>query len=376
MAQGRFYMYIGTFTPEYVGVGGDGAPSDGIYLFSFDSTTGQIERLGVTSGLLSPTWLTVHPRLPVLYALERAFDATDLTVGALAAYRIDEKTGSLTLMSRVSSGGNSPTHVSIHPSGKHAYATNYNSGHIVAFPLDADGNVGDVDTVVLHKGAGPHPMQAGARPHQVIPASHGRFVTISDLGRDQIFAYPTDPDDGTLSPVASHIASMPLGTGPRHHAHHPSGRYLFACGDLTSTLCIFDFDGETGRMQYTGELSTLPDEEGDQESATSEIAVHPNGKTVYVSNRGHDSIAVFDFDQETGRAKFLGTQSSLGHIPRNYSLDPTAQYLIAANQNPGNYEPGTLVRFRLRDEDGWPEPDGFEIEVPSPTCVSFRPVSG
>ena len=185
---------------------------------------------------------------------------------------------------------------------------------------------------------------------------------------DEILTYPTD-SVGALAAEPSHRASLPPGTGPRHHTRHPSGQFLFTCGEINSTLNVLEYDEDEGKASFLEAYSSLPRDYPEGASTTAQVVAHPNGKAVYVSNRGHESIAAFSFDESTGKAEFLGTQPTFGRVPRNFDLDPTATFLIAANQNPGN-----LIRFRLNAETFWPEPDNFTIDSPSPACIVFRPI--
>ena len=379
MADKHYFMYVGTFTPETKSSTGElmGAPAEGIGVFDFNASTGDIQHIETIRDLLSPSWLTFHPHLPVLYAAERRFDVNKPSPGAISSFAIDQATGHLTLTARVESEGASPPFVSVHPSGRHAYTVHFVSGHVVGFPLDANGSIKPADTVIQHKltraappGGHIHHHLESPHPHMIRPAPNGSYVTVSDVGLDAILTYPTDPVDGKLSSVPSYRMEPAYGTGPRHHARHPNGRFLFACGEVNSTMCIFTLDDKVGCLGFLGALPTVPQDyvPGPEHVGPGEIVVHPNGRAIYVSNRGHDSIAVYSFDETSGSAKFLGTQESLGVTPRAFSVDPTGKYLFAANQTPGS-----LVRFRINPETYWPEFDGLIYETPTPVCVVFRP---
>lgn len=375
----KYFMYIGTFTHQFKTASGElmGAPADGIDLFAFDASTGSIEHVETFGGLFSPTWLAFHPKLPVLYGIERRFDVEKAEPGALASYDIDEETGHLTQTSRVTTEGRSPPYVSVHPTGGHAYGVHFESGHVVGFPLDASGKVGPVDTRIQHvmdqtvpEGVTLHHHQHSPHPHQIIPAPNGRYVTVSDVGTNLITTYPTDPADGKLSPTPSHRLRLPQGTGPRHHARHPSGKYLFTCGEINNSMSVMSLSEQDGELRFLAAYPTLPSDyvEGPEHVGTAELVVHPSGRAVYVSNRGHDSIAMFSFDEATGKAEFKGTQSSNGVTPRAFSIDPTGTFMIVANQTPGS-----LVQYRINPQTYWPEPTGLVVETPTPVCVVFRP---
>lgn len=375
---GDYFMYVGTFTSDFTTATGElmGAPSEGIYVFDYDSSTGAITPRETIPGLCSPSWLAFHPTLPVLYACERRHEVEKPVPGALSSWAIDEETGHLEMTSRAPSEGASPPYVGVHRSGRHAYSPHFQGGQVVAYPLDEEGRVGDVDRLIQHRltkivykdGVPPHHQEA-PHPHMTRPSRNGRYITVTDVGMNAVLAYPTDPETGALSPTPSQRFTLPPGTGPRHHAIHPDGTYLFTCGELNSTLNVLALDEETGALRFVAALPTLPDDyvPGADHVGTAEVGVHPSGRAVYVSNRGHDSIAVYSFDPETGATRFLGTESSRGVTPRAFSVDPTGSYLIVANQTPGS-----LVRFRIDQETYWPTLDGDPIDTPTPVCIVFR----
>jgi 6-phosphogluconolactonase len=374
LAANRARIFVGTFTREWKSGHATGdepaSTAEGVYQFQFDRSTGDFASCEVTRGLISPSWLALHPRLSILYALERQLELDNRAEGALSSYHIDEESGQLTCTSRQSSMGGGPCHVSVHPSGRHAFAANYRSGHLVAFPLDEFGRVEAVDRIIQHTGSSVHPRQNSARPHQVCPSANGQYVMVTDLGLDQILTYPTDPIDGALAGVPAHSVSFPPGTGPRHLAWHPSGKFVFASGELSSTLCVLELNDEDGRLRYLSSQSTLPAEYAGPPNAPGEVLVHPSGRIVYVSNRGHDSIAVFSFDEATGMANLLGTQHTQGERPHNFALDPAGAFLVVGNLTTGN-----LVRFHIDPDSMWPTSGNYRIDCPSPTCVIFWPTS-
>jgi 6-phosphogluconolactonase len=365
------YMYIGTFTSEYKSPSGEpmGAPAEGVSAFRFDNVTGEATLIQTVSGLVSPSWLMIHPELPVLYVLERRFDPGDPSHGALSSYAIHPASGELGLTSKTDSIGTSPPHASIHPSGLHAYVAHYGSGQVVALPLDQSGRVGHADRVIQHKGASVHPRQKSPHPHQVRPAANGQFITVSDLGTDRILTYPTGPN-GDLRAEPSSELLLPPGTGPRHHAVHPSGRFLFLTGEISGTLSVIEFSESAGAVHLRKTYPVTLDRCEPRSCSPAEVVVHPSGTVVYVSVRGNNTIAVFDFDEITGAVTLRGSEPTLGRTPRNFAIDPSGKWLIVANQNPGS-----LVMFRLNPDSLWPEPLGSSLETPTPTCVAFGPGS-
>ena len=342
-----------------------GAPAEGVSGFRFNNETGEATLIQVVSGLVSPSWLTVHPELPVLYVLERRLDPDDPSHGALSSYAIHPDSGELKLTSKADSVGASPPHAGIHPSGLHAYVAHYGSGQVVALPIDHDGRIGRADGVIQHEGASVHRRQKSPHPHQVRPAANGKFITVSDLGTDRLVTYPTGPS-GDVSAEASGELILPPGTGPRHHAVHPSGRFLFLTGEINGTLSVVEFSESAGAIRLLGTYPVALDDCDSMSCSPAEVVVHPSGKVVYVSVRGNNSIAVFDFDESTGTVTLRGSEPTRGSTPRNFAIDPSGKWLIVANQNPGS-----LVMFRLNPDSLWPERAGFSLETPAPTCVAF-----
>jgi 6-phosphogluconolactonase len=365
------YMYIGTFTPEYKSPSGEpmGAPAKGVSGFRFNSATGEATLVQVVPGLVSPSWLTTHPELPVLYVLERRLDPDDPSHGALSSYAIHLESGELKLTSKADSVGASPPHASIHPSGRHAYVAHYGSGQVVALPVDHDGRIGRADRVIQHEGASVHRRQKSPHPHQVRPAANGHFITVSDLGTDRIVTYPTG-SSGEVSADPSGELLLPPGTGPRHHAIHPSGRFLFLTGEINGTLSVVEFSDRAGAIRLLKEYPIALDGCDPASCSPAEVVVHPSGKVVYVSVRGNNSIAVFDFDENTSTATLRGSEPTGGRTPRNFAIDPSGTWLVVANQ-----DPGSLVMFQLNPDSLWPERVGSPLETPSPTCVTFWPPS-
>jgi 6-phosphogluconolactonase len=359
----KWQLYIGTFTAEFKNLRGEpmGLPSEGIERFLFDAETGALSFVDCFPGLRSPSFLAGHPTLPVLYAVERQFAGGRASEGALSSFVI-EPDGTLRALARIPSGGTSPSQVSVHPSGRHAYVVNYLSGHVAAYPLDSAGRQRPADTVIAHRGSGPHPRQDRAHPHQIHPTRDGRAVLVTDLSRDSVSVYQTDTD-GRLAPSASAEITLPRGTGPRHLATHPDDQSVYVIGEFDST--VRQLRATHGIPEAVlGTYSTRPTGFAGSNSCA-EIVVHPRGHALYVSNRGSDTIAVFAIDSATGELEARGFVPTLGSTPRHISLDPCGETLIAANQTPGS-----LAVYRV-------EPDGGvrlrrpPVPARTPSCVLF-----
>lgn len=347
------HVYIGTYT---------GGESKGIYLLDYDAESGAIESRGLAAEIDNPSFLAHHPTLPVLYAVGELGDGG----GAISAFRIDAETGLLTLINRQSSKGDGPCHVAVAPNGRHAAIANYGGGSVALFPLGPDGALAEASAFVQHTGSGPNEQrQTAPHAHAVYFDPGSRFLYAADLGIDKLLVYAYDAKAGTLEPRESSDGLLAPGAGPRHAAFHPNGKFAYVVNELDNTVTVFSHDSVQGRLAPLGSVPTLPEGFTDTNS-TAEIVMHPNGKTVYASNRGHDSIAVYAADGESGHLTPLGQVPTGGQTPRNFALDPAGGLLLAANQNSD-----TVVVFRINQETGIPEPAGQIIAVPKPVCVLF-----
>jgi len=352
-------VYVGTFTEP----GG----AEGIYLYRLDSATGALAPIHTVAGLNSPTWVALHPSRRYLYAVERHVDDDGLRTGAVTAFAVEPETGRLSLLNRRPSYGVSPCYVSIHPSGRYAFAANYQSGHVAALPIGPDGQLGDATSVHHHQGSGPVARrQEGPHAHFITPDPAGRFVLACDLGIDKIMIYRFDPSNGTLEPNDPPFGAAPLGSGPRHLAFHPSGRFAYVINELASTMSAYAYDVTRGALELIETISTLPAGFSGSSSGA-QVVVHPSGQYVYGSNRGHDSIAIFRIDQQSGRLTPLGHQPTQGRTPRNFNLDPSGSLLLAANQ-----QSGSIVAFRVNAQTGGLTPTGAVTPVPAPVCIVFH----
>jgi 6-phosphogluconolactonase len=240
---------------------------------------------------------------------------------------------------------------------------NHEDGRVSVLRIDAEGRLGAVTDVHQHEVT----AAGGERPphaHFVTPDPTGRFILATDTGVDRVYVYRLDPATGRLSLNDPPWGETHAGAGPRHLAFHPSGRYVYANGEADMTLTPFAFDAERGALTPLPAASTLP--EGESSGSTAQVQVHPSGRFVYASNRGHDSIAVFAVDEGTGRVRRVANESTRGRTPRNFSLDPAGRFLYAANQNSD-----TVVCFRIDAQTGRLTPTGESTAVPAPTCVLF-----
>lgn len=351
-------VYIGTYT---------GGNSEGIYLLTLDGETGMLENLGLAGKVENPSFLALHPTLPCLYSVGDGAVTPDSRGGLVSAFRIDPAEGRLTLLNQQPTEGKGPCHVAVDRAGRHVLAANYGSGSVNVLPVAEDGTLQPVCDFEQHKGSSVNPQrQEGPHAHSVTLDIEGKFVFAADLGLDKMMIYRYDDASGQLKAHEPPCVAVAPGAGPRHFAFHPSGRFAYVVNELGNTVTAFTYDAAAGRLAAFQSVATLP-EGWEGENTTAEIRVHPSGRFVFASNRGHDSIAGFAVDETSGRLSGLGQTPTQGKVPRNFNISPDGRFLLAANQ-----ETGTVVVFRVNADSGALEPTGGKADAPTPVCVLFR----
>ncbi|MBI3664749.1 MAG: lactonase family protein [Acidobacteria bacterium] len=355
--KGEYFVYIGTYTGE---------KSKGIYAFRFDAAKGQATPLGLVAEESNPSFLAVHPNRRFLYAVSEIGDYQGKKSGAVSAFAIDPASGKLTFLNKVPSRGDGPCHLSVDKSGKCVLVANYGGGSVAALPVKEDGRLGEASAFVQHTGSSVNPQrQEGPHAHSINVSLDNRFAVAADLGLDEVLVYHLDPVKGSLTPNDPPFAKVNPGAGPRHFAFHPGGRFAYVINEIQSTVTAFAYDASRGTLKELQTISTLP--AGFKgESYTAEVQVHPSGRFLYGSNRGHDSIAVFAIDPAQGTLTALEQVSTQGKTPRNFGIDPTGSYLFAADQGSDK-----IVLFRIDPKTGRLTPTGQTLEAPSPVCVKF-----
>jgi 6-phosphogluconolactonase len=350
-------VYVGTYTSH---------GSKGIYSLRLDLETGGLERNGEPAETVNPSFLALHPTRRFLYAVNELGESRHDTSGGVSAFAIDPRTGALAVLNRQPSGGAAPCHVSLDAPGRNLLVANYWSGSLRVLPVQADGRLAPATATVQHEGRGPNPeRQEGPHAHSINLDPAGRFAFAADLGLDQVLVYRFDPAKGTLTPHDPPVARLAGGSGPRHLAFHPDGRHVYLINELSSTITVFGYDAAAGMLAEQQTVSTLPAGfEGG--NTTAEVAVRADGRFVYGSNRGHDSLAIFAVDATTGRLTPAGHQPTLGKTPRHFAIEPSGRYLLAANQ-----DSDSVAVFRIDAATGGLEPVGRPVSVPSPVCVRY-----
>jgi 6-phosphogluconolactonase len=354
---GQLRIYIGTYAS---------APGQGINVGQLDLADGGLKLEGVAAETKNPSFLAIHPNRRFLYAVGEISDFAGKRTGAVSAFRIVPPTGRLELLNQESSGGAGPCHVTVDPTGRNVLVANYSGGSVSVLPIREDGTLGAATAFVQHEGSGADPRrQQGPHAHSINLDAANRFAFVADLGLDKIMIYRFDPAAGTLAANDPAWATLAAGSGPRHFAFHPSGKFAYVINEMKSTLTAFRYEAGRGVLDELQTVSTLP--AGPVEgNSTAEVQVHPSGKFVYGSNRGHDSIAVFAVDAASGQLKLVENESTQGKTPRNFGVDPTGQFLLACNQGSNS-----IVGFRIDQQTGELTPSGQMLEVPSPVCVKF-----
>lgn len=352
-------IYIGTYT---------GPQSKGIYVSRFDSKTGSLSMPELAAETPNPTFLALHPNRRFLYAVGETSSFAGKPGGAISAFTLDAKSGQLTLLNQQSSRGAGPCHLALDSKGQCLLAANYGSGSIVALPIEPDGKLSEAGAFIQHEGSSINARrQAGPHAHFIMADPADRFALTCDLGLDKVLVYRLDPGKASLAPNDPPSISIKAGSGPRHLAFHPNGRFAYLINEMGSTLTALSYDSKRGALQELQTVSTLPDDFRGPSSGA-EVQVHPSGKFVYASNRGHDSIAVFAADAKTGKLAYLQHQPTGGKIPRHFALDPSGHWLLAENQGSDN-----IVVFSIDPKSGRLSPTGHTIEVGAPVCVLFVP---
>jgi 6-phosphogluconolactonase len=350
-------LYVGTYTRR--------GRSDGIAVYRHDPDTGALTLLH-TVPETDPSFLAFDPNGRLLFAVSETQQYEGQPGGSVVSYRIDPQSGNLAPLSRQASGGGDPCHLCTDPTGRYLLVANHEDGNVAVLPIGADGRLQPRSDLRQHVGSGPGPTQTGPHAHFVTFDPTGRLVLVNDKGIDKIMLYELHGADGTLRPHDPPFASVHSRAAPRHLAFHPNGRYAYVNGEADLTVNVMTYDAERGALEEVQTLSTLPGGVANEGFSTAHILVGPDGRFVYVSNRGHDSIAIFAVDLGTGRLTPVGHEPTRGRTPRNFAIDPAGRYLYAANQGSD-----TIVQFRIEPETGRLAPTGRVTEVGAPVCLLF-----
>jgi 6-phosphogluconolactonase len=352
------FLYVGTYT---------NGKSEGIYLYRMNPTSGELKPLSIARGIANPSYLAIDANRKYLYSVNETSEFSGKRTGAVTAFAIDQRTGELRTLNQQPSQGTSPCYITVDPSGKYVLVANYSSGSLAVLPIKSDGSLGESVDVVQHQGSGKDPRrQEGPHAHCIILDRSGKYAFAADLGIDKVMIYRFDAKTGKLTPNSTPFAQTRPGAGPRHFVIHPGGKFAYVINELDSSLTAFSYDNSKGLLKELQTVSTLP--EGFQgNNSCADVHVHPSGRFLYGSNRGHDSIVAFSIDERSGKLSYLAHESTQGKTPRNFAIDPTGAFLLAANQRSD-----TIMAFRI-EQTGKLKPAGPATEVPTPVCLKFIP---
>jgi len=346
------HLYVGTYTR--------GTESKGIYVFEFDDVTGELKPLSVAEGVENPSFLAIHPNQRFLYSADEIDSFDGDAQGAISAWAIDDETGSLSLLNKEGAGGTSPCHLSVAPGGRQLFAVGYGSGTVAALPIDSSGKLRPLTSFVkLHGSSVNADRQTSPHPHQIVVDHSGSYALVPDLGLDQILVYRTND----LSFVSA-VKAAP-GAGPRHLAIAPSSFHVYCINELDLTIGSYLYDVKLGQLTPIKTVSTIADGADRQGVSGAEIAVHPTGKFLYASLRGTDEIVAFTIDSPSGGLEFLQRTTTGGKTPRNFALDPSGQWLLAANQSSNS-----VCVFHI-EPNGRLTATDIKADVPAPVCLQF-----
>lgn len=360
-AADEYYVYVGTYT---------GGESKGIYILKMNMNSGALRQVGVTEGLVNPSFLALHPNGKHLYAVAEVGNFNGEKAGGVSAFAINKQNGSLTLINQQSSGGTGPCHLVVDATGKNVLVANYGGGSVACLPIKSDGGLAKASSFIQHEGSSVNPRrQEGPHGHSINVSPDNRFAMAADLGLDKVLIYAFDATRGKLTANDPAYVKVKPGAGPRHFHFHPNAKFAYVINEMDLTVNAFSYDAQKGALTTIQTISTIPDTDRDQNGlSTAEVRVHPSGKFLYGSNRGHDTIVAFRIDQETGKLTHIENEPTQGKTPRNFFIDPTGRYLLAENQSTN-----TIVVFHIDQTTGELKPTGQVAEVPSPVCIRMLP---
>jgi len=341
------YLFIGTYTSK---------TSEGIYVYKFNTQTGDFAPVSIAKGIKNPSFLAFSPDKKYLYSV------AEMSGGAVSSFSVDKQSGTLTMLNTQSAGGNGPCHVAVDKTGKWVIVGNYGGGSLSILPVQADGSLGVATQTIQHEGKSVNKArQEKPHVHSINIASNNKDVFVPDLGTDKIMTYTLDTKTGQLLPGNPPFTSSVPGAGPRHFTFHPKGKFAYVIQELDATITGFHY--KPGKLEPFQTVSTIPADYTGQKWCA-DIHISPDGKFLYGSNRAHESLVIFSINQKNGELTYVGHQNVLGKTPRNFMIDPTGKWVLVANQDSDN-----VVIFSRDIKTGKLTPTGKEIKVSMPVCL-------
>ena len=336
--------------------------SKGIYVFQYDRDLGKMTELQTLNEGMSPNFLTLSPDKKHLYAVFSKGTIKDDN-GSVMSFTINPSTGFLTKLNEQSANGRGPAHVSIDPKNRFAYVSNYGDGTLSVYPINKDGSLNNASDVIKHIGSSiVKGRQEGPHVHSTIPSNDGKFIYVSDLGIDKIMIYQVT-SSGKLLPASVPFLDATPGSGPRHFTIHPNGNFAYSAQEISSTIESYKVNKSTGSLTAIERLHMIPDDFTARNSAA-DIHFSPDGKFLYASNRGHESLVIYKVNPKNGELSLIGHENTGGKHPRNFMIDKKGEFALTANQNTDN-----VVIFKRDKATGKLTPTGEQIIVPSVQCV-------
>jgi 6-phosphogluconolactonase len=353
----NFIAYIGTYTDS---------GSEGIYICRFDASTGRLSHLGVRKDVTDPSFLAVEPSGKFLFAVNEINNFGETNGGGVSAFRINKESGELQFLNQQASGGAHPCHLVISNDGRFVLAGNYSGGNLSVLPVKKDGSLEQPSQIIQHTGSSINQRrQKAPHVHCLMMNRSNTYLFVADLGTDKIVVYPFDRNKGEIIESGVKYVSSRPGAGPRHLAFSPDENFLYVINELISGVTSYRFNKSDGSLIEIQTISTLPSEFRDPNTCA-EIQVHPSGRFLYGSNRGHDSIAVFSRDNNNGKLELIELVPTEGKNPRNFAIDPTGNYLLVANQ-----DSNSIISFRIDIKTGRLQKIEGKFEISKPVCIAF-----
>ena len=335
---------------------------ESVHLFQLNLQDGSLKKLNAVDGLTNPSFLKIHPNGKYLYTVNEVSTFDGKKSGGVTAFALDVTGGKLNKINQQPSGDTGPCHLTVDATGKYVLVAHYGGGSTSVLPIEKDGSVGALVSQIKHKGSSVHSRQKAPHAHSVHVGPNNKFAFAPDLGIDKVLVFSFDEKTGAIAETKFDGAKLEPGSGPRHFSFHPDGKFAYVINEIKQTVTTFRYNAKRGRLRTLQTLSSVPHPvEG---NSTAEVLVHPTGKFLYGSNRGHNSIAMFRINEKNGKLTALGHESTRGSTPRNFGIDPTGQFLLAANQQSDN-----VVVFRINQDTGKLKFTGNEIKLSKPVCV-------
>jgi 6-phosphogluconolactonase len=347
-------LYVGTHSVR---------DSKGIYVFELNRVKGSLRLIQTIVDLQSPGFLAIHPSGKYLYSVNAGSTNGD-SDGSASAFSIHPKTGKLTFINHVSSYGKNPCHIAIDRTGEWAFISNYNEGNFIVLPILQDGSLGaPTDSKKYYGNSVNKFRQNQPHIHSANVSADNRFVYVSDLGTDRIYTYALDVKNGKINPAARFEVQVLPGSGPRHFTFHPKGMFAYSAEELSSTVGVFAVDQATGGLTIIQDTVRSLPKEFTEINTSADIHTDPDGRFLYLSNRGADVLSVFSISQD-GTITYKGVQKTMGKTPRNFLVDKKGKFIWIANQNSDN-----ITVFKINPRTGMPVYTGIEVKLPSPVCI-------